>query len=448
MAKRATNILRSIDARTGRRLTGVARSLLQTLSPEALVPMNIGSFSFGASLDGGLTPPEFTRLFKGYVFACTLKRAEAVASLSWKVYRKSPKTQGGLELAEPDNWLVKLLDTPNKADKSLTRINLLTGLELWMCGFGKNYWWTPKNGTKYPVQIWEIPAPSIWPVPMNGKLMGAFQWSHPTLGMTNIPSEEVVFFRQATPRMTMWENLTAGYSLMHACADALIVDANTMEYLRNDLDNGLMPPYFVTAKGRVDPDEWKKWRDKLVEAYQGSGGDRTPAMLPNDWGVQEVDLLGNKQSLLAMGEHNLKIIGAVTGVPSGIITGEFQARAPAASYEALRYTFHQNTIDPRAVYYGEILSNWAQGYDPQLVVKHEPIIWQDPVEVRADEEHRLDTGQVTINELLKENGKDPIDPKIGDVRWIDPKRVPIDEVLAGRVQPPAQTKVTVNQPAP
>jgi len=132
----------------------------------------------------------------------------------------------------------------------------------------------------------------------------------------------------------------------------------------------------------------------------------------------------------------------------GILTGEFDSGAPATSWRGQQYTLYQNEIGPCAKYIGTVLTQWVQMRDPALIIDHEPIAWNDPEEVRADERHRLGTGQSTINDIREENGLEPAPAEIGDVIWIDPTLQPAQAVIAAANAPkpalpaPAQASET------
>ena len=393
-------------------------------------PGNFGSFVAGLASKRELTVNDFEQLFKGWVFSCTSKRASALARQTRRIYRKDPNAQKGRTEVDAEHPFVKLFDTPIPTDSWYTSFDVINQVEAWLSTFGEAYIYTPRNGGKYPVQMWVLPPHLVEPKTLGKRIIDYYEWRSGA-GIKRIAPEEICFLRETAPASTLWNSMTRGYSRLEAALDQVLTYTAAMDFIKGDLERGMLPPWFVTAKDRVDKKDWKVWKADLAEAFTGSAGSREPGMLQLGWDVKTVDLLENRGPVIDLMKDMGAIICSIYETPMPLITGDFGNQAPAALAEELSAAFERHTIEPQSERVDTGLTRWAQQIDPAIIIAHDPVSWQKPEEARADELHRLKTGRATVNDLRKENGEPELPPAVGDQLWIDPTLRPMDQVLAG-----------------
>ncbi len=117
-------------------------------------------------------------------------------------------------------------------------------------------------------------------------------------------------------------------------------------------------------------------------------------------------------------------IAQVFGVPSGMLTGEFQNRATAEVQYAV---FRQQTIDPVAIYIAEELTRHFRRFENDVLIQAQPYEFADIDAQIKQEEFELKYGIKTINDARRERGYDAING--GDVAMLVNGLVPIDTVV-------------------
>lgn len=406
------------------------KSAVRAAAPPSTVGGTFGDFVSGLSGRRQLTAQDFDRLFKGWVYSCVHKRGGAVAKQVRRVYQRSKTEQSGRVEVDSDHPLVKLFDMPMPADPFITPFDIWAGVEEWICVSGEAYVYTPRNGGKYPVQMWSLPSNQVFPRSEGKRIIDYFEWYSPR-GLIKIAPEEMLFFRESAPGRTLMDNLVRGFSRLEAAIDQVRILHLGMEYLIGDLEAGGLPFWFVKSDNEEDTKEWKKWQALLVEDFYGPDAQRKPGMLHKGWDVATIDMLGNKGPIIQLVQQMGQVVCGIFGVPISIVTGDYGPDAPATLSQEVNISFEQHEIAPQLARYDSVLTRWGQQIDPELIIAHDPIEWQNPVEVRADEIHRLKTGRVTIDGLRKENGEELLNNEIGSQVWVDSTMLPAEQVLGG-----------------
>jgi hypothetical protein len=405
--------------------------------------------AFGSYLmrfSSGISARTLADRLKGWVYVCTERRAKALASLDWTFGHMNEK--GEVEPLPPDHWLTQLVQNPTGVGDAglewVTWREIIKGIEQSRCYQGVSVLWTPdgtEDGTgAYPVQAFILPASQVRPVNLNN-IVDYFEWMTPR-GPKRLPRRQVCYMPVLAPNDNVVQGLVTGHSLYDAAADAIAADEATTKFVADFFRNGAMQPMVLEEIGGMD-DEWteeefRNWA-RRVQEHQISDGNRVPfGKLPKGITIKVLDLVSNLKGMLGIADKTMEMIAQVWGIPISMLKGN------AANFATARvdnYTLRVDTIEPEAYTIEDILTRHFQKYEPGIVVRHVPSIDEDPVEVRNDELHRLQTGQVTTNDLRKANGLAPLSAEEGgDLVLIGPDLKPlVEKIPLGRSNELAKT---------
>lgn len=375
----------------------------------------------------------YLEYFRGWVYACIMARADGLADLTWQVKVRSPSSQGGSELAGPDNWFVRLLEQPNPLPW-VTWKTIVKSIEVWQSLTGEAYLWTPKvGGGSKPNQIWVVPATCCRPIASDEDLFGGFEMTTPR-GTVRIPREEMIYLPLLGPAIDFASSMMRGQSRVAMALDVIQVEHYIHAYLKQYFAKNAVPEFVIESETGAEmySHDWEAFLQRWLQHHQGAEAGVPMGYLPAGWRLKEVNTTANKDSLLGMADKNLETIIGIWKVPRGILTGQYDAAAPASSFNALRYTFLKGAISPVAGEIAAIVSRWAQLHDRSTILDVEPVTWSEPAEVRADELHRLVTGRATINDLRLENGEGELPVEQGGVVFLGRDLIALSSILDSR----------------
>ena len=142
-------------------------------------------------------------------------------------------------------------------------------------------------------------------------------------------------------------------------------------------------------------------------------------MLPYGWQVTHVPPVRAPRELLDLRNAMLETVCSIFEVPKGLLTGDYGNQAPATMAREIGAAFQETTIDAQATIYGEAFTNWARFYDPQVTISHEREVWRNPTLVAEQENHRLATGQATINDIRLEKGLPALSEENANIAFFD-----------------------------
>lgn len=376
---------------------------------------------------------EYLQYFKGWVYSCIMARADGLADLVWSVKVRSYAAQGGSTLAPAAHWLVRLKENPNPLPW-VTWKSIIKSIEYWQSITGEAYLWTPAvGGSAKPNQIWIIPPMLIKPVGGgNDAILSHFEMTTPR-GIVRIPKENMIYLPLLGPSPDLVGSVMRGVSRVGAAIDVVEVEHYIHGYLRSYFAKHAVPEFIVESEGGAEmySADWEQFLARWLEKHQGMTPGTPMGYLPAGWKLREINTTANKETLLGMAEKNLVSILGVFKVPKGILTGEYDSKAPATSFRAMKYTFQAGTLAPLAGEIAEVWTRWARLHDPTVTIEIEPIEWKDPDVTQKDELHRLSTGRATINNLREENGEDLLPPELGDVIFFGSPPIPLLLVISG-----------------
>ena len=364
------------------------------------------------------TGNELQMSLRGTVFACMQLRANALSSVKFEGFKE--RAYGKDELST-DHWANKLIANPNPF---FTHSQVWTFIENWLSINGNCFIWTPTLGYKVPLQMWVL-NPTRTRVLLGGdNFVQGYVYQSVSDGSIVIPENEVIHLAKVHPTHKPDEIIGMnifGTGLVSAALDYANVDVEVSEFLHRFFANNAVPPIIATHQDQVDGEVWEKLKSRWNEEMPDY---KLRALLGGGLGLQLPPKSDLAISYDAVSKDTRSQISQVFGVPSGMLTGEYQNRATAEIQFAI---FRQNTIDPEALYIAEEFTRHFRRFEDDVLIESLPYVYVDPESEMKKEEFELKWGMKTINEARKERGYDSIQD--GNVPLLSAGLLPLKSVL-------------------
>jgi HK97 family phage portal protein len=347
--------------------------------------------------------------------ACIDERADAIASLKWKVYIDGQKQGEKIEV-ERDHWLARLWERPMPEFKQVSRQSTLRLIEQYLCIKGKVYIWTPCFGGSIPTHIVILPVDEVTPIAGASGGVESYRassiMSMPAYPGGTIPEREILTLTLTTPARNLFQQLHEGRSLVQGAISAIVTEQRQQEYLQHYFDNFGVPPHVVSGVDTSDPIRLKQMKAQWEEDYNRTGGRKPLAFLPTGAAISAVDTTSQAKNLMEMTEPNRLAICAIFHVPPGRLSGDYQNRSTA---EVQDLKFYHSPVRSQAELIEQGLSAHFQALTGEsLLIEHVPFTSSDPEELRAAAELLFDRGSLTRNQLREMFGHDKIEEPDAD----------------------------------
>jgi hypothetical protein len=212
-----------------------------------------------------------------------------------------------------------------------------------------------------------------------------------------------------------------GRGLVSAVLPYAQIDNEVSKYLQRLFENNAVPPLVVTSSENVDAELWQSLKEQWNEALPNY---KLRALLSGGLNMSLPPEMQIGISYDSVSKDVRSQIAQVFGVPSGMLTGEFQNRATAEVQYAV---FRQQTIDPVAIYIAEELTRHFRRFENDVLIQAEPYEFHDVESQIKQEEFELKYGIKTINDSRRERGYDVIAG--GDVAMVINGLIPIDTIV-------------------
>lgn len=347
-----------------------------------------------------------------WVYSCIVKRANAIASVPWRIERQSK--DGWQE--DPSHELNRLLKEPNP---EMSWADLVWLAVAHQDLAGNAYWHKARAGQRVKY-LWPLMPQDVKIVPGSLDLIEAYQ-----IGSDPNRRElagDIVHLLYQDPGSLLY-----GQSPLMAVGKSVDVDNAAAAWQKISMQNrGIPDGVFIGPEDMTD-DQFDQARAAIDDRYANMGNARKPWVtsgfkwMPMSLTPAEVDFIETRH--LSMSE-----ICAAFGVPSEMVTG--MGDANRASAETVRRTFWLDTIIP-------LLDKLAGGLTRDLAREHGPDIriTYDTSSVPALQDNRTETMEIAralwsmgvplnvINQRL-DLGLDDIEG--GDVGYLPANLLPAD----------------------
>jgi len=366
----------------------------------------------------------------GTVFACLQMRANGLMSVDMQSYRELNWEKE--ELAN-SHWVNRLMSNPNPY---FTYSQIMKGISNWFDVNGNVFLWTPTLGHDVPLQTWVLNPTRMRVVRGGDNFIKKYIYQSANDGAFELPEKEVchianIFPSSAKPDELIGMNIF-GRGLVSAVLPYANIDGEVSDYLQRLFENNAVPPLVVTSSENVDSELWQSLKEQWNEALPNY---KLRALLSGGLAINLPPEMQIGISYDSVSKDVRSQIAQVFGVPSGMLTGEFQNRATAEVQYAV---FRQQTIDPVAIYIAEELTRHFRRFEDDVLIQAQPYQFVDIDSQIKQEEFELKYGIKTINDARRERGYDSVNG--GDVAMLVNGLVPIDTVVNIPSTPSVQQK--------
>lgn len=362
---------------------------------------------------------ELTVSAYGTVFACLQMRANGLMSVDMESYRELNWEKE--ELAN-SHWINRLLSNPNPY---FTTSQIMKGISNWYDVNGNVFLWTPTLGHDVPLQMWVLNPTRMRVVRGGDNFIKKYVYQSANDGAFEIPENEICHIANIFPSSSKPDELIGmnifGRGLVSAVLPYAQIDGEVSDYLQRLFANNAVPPLVVTSSENVDAELWQSLKEQWNEALPNY---KLRALLSGGLNMSLPPEMQIGISYDSVSKDVRSQIAQVFGVPSGMLTGEFQNRATAEVQYAV---FRQQTIDPVAIYIAEELTRHFRRFENDVLIQAQPYEFADIDAQIKQEEFELKYGIKTINDARRERGYDTING--GDVPMLANGLVPIDTVV-------------------
>lgn len=263
-----------------------------------------------------------------WVYACVKRRADAVASVAWRV-----ETKRGDEWETNDRHpLNALLAEPNPEMSWAEMIDLaVSHLDL----AGNSFWHKLKAGnrTKY---LWPIMPHTAKVIPGTDKIIEAYQIGDAP--GRRVDADDMVHLAYTNPASLLY-----GQSPLQSVGKAVDVDNSAAAWQKISMQNRGVPDGVFIGPEDMTDDQFDQANERISDRYATMGNARKPwvtsgfKFVPMSLTPAEVDFIETRHL-------SMKEICAAYGVPSEMVSG--MGDSNRASSETVRKTFWLDTILP------------------------------------------------------------------------------------------------------
>jgi HK97 family phage portal protein len=380
----------------------------------------IGYLNDGRGMTSVTSGQELIASATGTVFACLQLRANGLMSVDMKPFRELNWEK---EEISNSHWVNRLMKNPNPY---FTYSQIFKSIQNWFDINGNAFVWTPKLGHDVPLQMWVLNPTRMRVIRGGDNFIKGYVYQSANDGAFTLPEDEVMHIANLFPASSKPDEMIGmnifGKGLVSAVLPYASIDKEVSDYLSRFFANDAVPPLIATSADNVDGDLWNTLKEQWNEALPNY---RLRALL--DGGLQ---LTMPPESQIGMSYDSISKdvrsqIAQVFGVPTGMLTGEFQNRATAEVQYAV---FRQQTIDPVAIYMAEEFTRHFRRYEDDILIQAQPYEFADVDSQIKQEEFELKYGIKTINDARRERGYDTIQG--GDVAMLVNGLVPITTVVS------------------
>ena len=348
-------------------------------------------------------------------YACVNRRAQSVAQVPWKAYRKQ---RDGTMTEAPDSPLQRLIDKPNP-DFAWSEMMEFMSQHIDLAG--NSYWSIIRAGNAaQPVEVWPLLPQGVKIKAGQQRLIDFYRYQR--AGVTrDIQSQDMVHIKTVNANDFLF-----GMPTIQAAGRAVDVDREASMWQLNSMHNRGISDYAII----IDPDTTAEQIDRLKELHKekqaGAQNARQPFLTTRDIKILnqtavELDFVNSRNKVWAE-------ICSAMGVPQPMVG--LLEDATLANIETARRIFWIDTIIPLLrMIRGQLNAQLAGQFGPEWCIEYDI---SDVEALREDYGQKLEEASKlfamgvpfnTINEKLG-LGLDPIQG--GDIGYLSAGLLPTD----------------------
>jgi HK97 family phage portal protein len=269
---------------------------------------------------------------------------------------------------------------------------------------GNCYWWMRPNNLGIPYQLWILETQRTVPVPGTSIDNYVAGYVH-RIGMKDIPfdADEVVHHKYPNPHTKL-----VGLSPMQALQDPLVINDEMYRYERGVFANMARPDGVLETQDDevLAKTTFNKIKKEWNQTYGGAAQAGKVALLEGGVKYKQISMKPKDLGHLEGRKLTREEIAGGYGVPMALLTPD---KVNLANARIAYVQYMRDTIDPK-------LKVYEQKINEQLLIRYEDenifcafddCIPGDREFALKEREANLKSGYSVINELRKEDGKEP-----------------------------------------
>jgi len=275
---------------------------------------------------------------------------------------------------------------------------------------GDAYWMMERDKLGVPTKFFVLRSQWVRIIPDKQKFVAGYWYGYNNAfgndTRLELPPENVIHFKYPNP-IDPWY----GMGPVQAAAYAIESQELREKFVLATMGNMARPDLIVKyLEGELAPDERAQVEREWNATFRGAKN--AGKVKVTDFRY-EIDKVGWNPSELKFNEGEdwiLKKICAAFPVPLGLVDSSYISRAPRSGLEGSDLFMAQFNTLPRCTRVEEKLNEQlCPLYDGRLFLAFDNPVPKDRVLQNAEDAQRLNTYQVTINEIRKRNGEDPVE---------------------------------------
>ena len=267
---------------------------------------------------------------------------------------------------------------------------------------GNCYWWMRMNNLGVPFQLWILETQRTMPVPgpdIDHYIAGYIH----RIGLKDIPFEadEVVHHKYPNPYTKL-----IGMSPMQGLQDPLVINAEMYRYERGVFANMARPDGALETDEDLAPTQFKRIIREWNKTYGGSAQSGKVALLEGGVKYKQISMKPKDLGHLEGRKLTREEIAGGYGVPMALLTPD---KVNLANAKIAYSQYMRDTIDPKLKVYEQKINEQLLSHyeDENIFVAFDNCVPEDRDFKLKERESNLKSGYSVINELRKDEGKDP-----------------------------------------
>jgi HK97 family phage portal protein len=275
---------------------------------------------------------------------------------------------------------------------------------------GNAYWMLEKDKLSVPSKLFVLRSQWVRIIPDRDKFVSGYWYGYNNMFGSDqrleLPPDAVIHFKYPNP-LDPWYGMGPVQAAAYSIESAELREKFTLATMSNMARPDLIVKYL---EGELDPTQRAQVEREWNATFRGA---KNAGKIKVTDFRYEIDKVGWNPSELDFNRGEdwiLKKICAAFPVPLGLIDSSYISRAPRSGMEGSDLFMAQFNTLPRCTRIEEKLNEQlCPMYDERLFVAFDNPVPKDRVLQNSEDAQRLNTFQVTINEIRKRNGEDPVE---------------------------------------
>jgi HK97 family phage portal protein len=306
-------------------------------------------------------------------YACLNRRAQSIAQVPWKAYRKQ---RDGTLVAAPDSPLQRLIDQPNPDFAFAEMMELMSqNIDL----AGNSYWTLIRAGNaNQPMEMWPVLPQGVKIQAGKTRLIDLYRYQYN--GVTrDIQPEDMIHVKTVNPNDFLF-----GIPTIQAAGRAIDIDRESSTWQLGSMQNRGISDYAIIIDPDTTPEQMARLRELHKEKQSGSANARAPFFTTRD--IKTLNQSATELDFVASRAKIWEEICSAMGVPP-VMVG-IMDNATLANIETARKIFWIDTMIPvLRMIRSQLNAQLASQFGPEWCLEYDT---SDVEALREDYSKKLD----------------------------------------------------------